>query len=55
MDGEADGSKEITQRVEPDQEELLHMLEDRIATGDLSEEDLRSLFVNVCPFTWGSV
>lgn len=36
----------------PDQEELLHMLEDRIASGDLSEEDLRSLFVNLCPFTW---
>ena len=36
----------------PDQEELLHMLEARIAAGDLSEEDLRGLFVNLCPYTW---
>ncbi|MBQ6523382.1 MAG: hypothetical protein IJI12_01840 [Atopobiaceae bacterium] len=37
---------------QPDQEELLHMLQDRVDDGTLSEDDLRSLFVNLCPFVW---
>lgn len=36
----------------PNQEELLHLLEARLADGALSENDLRGLFVNLCPYTW---
>lgn len=38
---------------QPDQEELLQMLQDRVDEGTISEEELRSLYVNLCPFVWG--
>ncbi len=34
----------------PDQEELLSRLKDRLACGDLEEQELRELFINLCPF-----
>ena len=37
---------------QPDQEELLRLLQDRIDEGLLSEGDLPGLFVNLCPYVW---
>lgn len=37
---------------QPDQEELLSMLQDRLNEGTLSEKDFASLYVNLCPFVW---
>ena len=37
---------------QPDQEELLQMLQDCVDEGTISEEELRSFYVNLCPFVW---
>lgn len=35
---------------QPDQEETLRMLHDRVEDGTLSEEELSELYINLCPF-----
>lgn len=40
---------------QPDQEELLRLLQNRIDEGSLSEGDLPGLFVNLCPYVWEGV
>lgn len=37
---------------QPDQEQLLQMLHDRVDDGTLDEDDARSLYLNLCPFVW---
>jgi hypothetical protein len=37
---------------QPDQEQLLRMLRDRVHDGTLDEEDARSLYLNLCPSVW---
>ena len=35
---------------QPDQEETLRLLHERVEDGTLSEDELRGLYVNLCPF-----
>ncbi len=37
---------------QPDQEQLLQLLDERVEEGVLSKEDMRSLYLNLCPFEW---
>ena len=37
---------------QPDQEELLRVLGERLSDGSLREDDLNGLYVNLCPFVW---
>ena len=37
---------------QPDQEGLLRALSDRIEDGSLDEDDIASLYVNLCPYMW---
>ena len=37
---------------QPDQEELLRVLGDRVDDGTLSEEELKDLYINLCPYVW---
>jgi hypothetical protein len=35
---------------QPDQEETLRLLHERVEDGTLTEEDLDDLYINLCPF-----
>ena len=37
---------------QPNQEELLRMLQERVDEGWLSSQDLASLYINLCPYVW---
>lgn len=37
---------------QPDQEQLLQMLKERVEEGALSEREAKELFINLCPFVW---
>lgn len=39
---------------QPNQEELLRLLEDRVAQGVIGESQRERLYINLCPFVWHS-